>query len=71
MHLVFEGWGFAFSLACRNGGSMSWVVEQAGGREHLSFCVGVPVPANWGRGRGAWQRGGRCRGTWRYSWCFA
>lgn len=70
VHLVFEGWGFAFSLACRNGGSMSWVVEQAGGRERLSFCGGVPVPGNGRRGRGRWQRGGRYRCTWRHSGCF-
>lgn len=70
MHLVFEGWGFAFSLACRNGGSVSWVVEQAGGGEGLSLCGGVPVPANGCRGRGRWQGRDLCRGTLRCSGSF-
>lgn len=51
MHFVFEGWGFAFSLACRYGGGVSWVVKQAGGREGLSLCGLVPVPVHGHRGR--------------------
>lgn len=65
MHFVFEGWGFAFSLACGNDGSVSGVIKQAGRGEGLSLCGRVPVPGNMGRdGRG------RCGSTWRCSGCF-
>ena len=65
MHLVFERWGFAFSLARGDSGGVSWVVEQAGGREGLSLCGGVPVPANGRRRRCRWQGWGGSWGTWR------
>lgn len=70
MHLIFKGWGFAFSLACGNCCGMSWMVEEAGGRKRFSFCGGVPVPCNGRRGRGQRQGGGGCRGTGRHCGCF-
>lgn len=42
VHLVFEGWGFPFPLACRNGGGMRWVIEQTCRGEGLS----VPAPGD-------------------------
>lgn len=57
VHLVLEGRGFAFALARRNGGGVSRVVEQAGGRQRFSFCGGVPVTGD-GRGGGGGGKGG-------------
>lgn len=63
VHFVFEGWRFAFSLACRYGGGVSWVVKQTGGREALSLRWLVPVSVHGCRGRGRRQRQGGCRGA--------
>lgn len=66
MHFVFEGWGFAFPFACRDRGCVSWVVEQAWGREGLSLCRKIPVACNGRR----WQGRGGCTGGWKSCRCF-
>lgn len=60
MHLVFERRRFAPSLARGDGGGVSGVVEQAGGRKALLLCGSIPVPGAGG-GTGGGTGGGARR----------